>query len=64
MSKHAELTDFNIWFYIVSARYRRRLHKQWRFEKWYYVLSDILVGIYQLVVVVALVGALIYVLTS
>ena len=47
--------SFFVWFYILLPSYRRRLHRQWRFEKWYYVLFDILKGIAQLVFSIVLI---------
>ena len=45
------IDSFNAFFWLFSAKYRRDIHEQWRHEAWYYVASDIAVGVVQLVAV-------------
>jgi len=32
------------WRYLLSPTYRRRVHEDWRDEKWYYIAWDVLCG--------------------
>ena len=45
-----ELLDWSVvalagWRYLLSPAYRRRVHKEWRDEAWYYIAWDVLCGI-------------------
>lgn len=32
------------WQYLFSPSYRRNIHEGWKYEKWYYVVWDIICG--------------------
>jgi hypothetical protein len=32
------------WRYLLSAPYRRQVHAEWQYERWYYIAWDVVCG--------------------